>query len=236
VLAVLQGRRHVHSVMVAEGTNRDARLQEIRDIADSRKITLSTVDVQQIENVVGKVNHQGVLATCDRFAYTPLAKFMDRPGPVLVLDHVSDPQNLGTLLRAGLAFDIAGVVIPSDRSASVTPAVVNASAGAVERVPVAQVVNVNRAIADMKSAGRWVVGLDTGEDSRSIYEAEVPTPVALVLGSEGRGISRQVRSSCDLIVSIPIAQTVESLNVATAGSIVLYDLARRQVLAGRAED
>jgi 23S rRNA (guanosine2251-2'-O)-methyltransferase len=232
---VLTGRRHVHSILIADSTSRDARIDQIRELAENRKIKVSSGPVQAIENVVGKVNHQGVLAVCDRFAYTPLPRIQQRPGPILVLDHINDPQNLGTLLRAGLAFDIAGVVIPSDRSASVTAAVVNASAGAVERLPVANVVNIGRAIADMKKDGRWIIGLDSGEGSQSIYQTEIPLPAVLVLGSEGRGISRQVRGACDLILSIPISQDVESLNVATAGSIVLFEIARR-TFASHAHD
>lgn len=205
-------------------------------MADAKNIPITRGDTQQIENVVGKVNHQGVLATCDRFAYTPLPRFLDRAGPILVLDHINDPQNLGTLLRAGLAFDLAGVVIPSDRSASVTPAVVNASAGAVEKIPVAQVVNINRALTELREAGRWIVGLDAGTGSQSIYTASLPAPLVLVLGSEGKGISRQVREACDLIVAIPISRQVESLNVATAGSIVLFEVARRTFAEKSSED
>ena len=227
VVAVLEGKRHVHGILLAEGVGQDSRVAAIRDIAERRKIPVQTVPVQGIENIVGKVNHQGVLATTDRFGYTPLRVVLDRPGTVLVLDHVTDPQNLGTLLRTARAFDIAGVVIPSDRSASVTPAVVNSSAGAVESLPISQVVNISRAIKDIREHGRWVAALDTGPDSHSIFTSEIPLPVALVLGSEGRGVSRQSRTSSDLVISIPISGGVESLNVATAGSIALFELARR---------
>ena len=133
--------------------------------------------------------------TTDRYGYTSLRAILDRPGTILLLDHLTDPQNLGTLLRTARAFDIAGVVIPADRSASVTPAVVNASAGAVESLSVAQVVNINRAIAEIREHGRWVAALDTGPDTQSIFTTEIPLPVALVLGSEGRGVSRQVRAA-----------------------------------------
>jgi 23S rRNA (guanosine2251-2'-O)-methyltransferase len=227
VVAVLHGKRHVHGIMLAEGVGHDSRIVTIRDLAERRRIPVQTVPVQGIENVVGKVNHQGVLATTDRYGYVALRTVLERPGTILILDHVTDPQNLGTLLRAARAFEIAGVVIPSDRAASVTPAVVNTSAGAVESLPVAQVVNINRAIAEIREHGRWIVALDTGEDSHSIMTVDIPMPVALVLGSEGRGVSRQVRAACDLVISIPISTDVESLNVATAGSIALFELARR---------
>lgn len=227
VFAVLEGNRHVHSLLILEGVGQDSRIAVIRELAERRRVPVQSVPVQGIENIVGKVNHQGVLATTDRFGYTPIRTILERPGTLLVLDHVTDPQNLGTLLRTARAFDIAGVVIPSDRAASVTPAVVNASAGAVESLPVAQVVNVARSIRDIREQGRWVAALDTGDDSQSIFTSEIPLPVALVLGSEGRGVSRQVRAASDLVISIPISKSVESLNVATAGSIVLFELARR---------
>jgi 23S rRNA (guanosine2251-2'-O)-methyltransferase len=230
VLAVLHGRRHVETLFIADSVGKDARLTEIREAAGHRHVTVQSVPRQQIENYVGKVNHQGVLALAERFAYSPLATILDRPGPIVVLDHVSDPQNLGSLFRTGAAFDIAGVVIPADRAAGITPAVVNASAGAVEVVPVAQVVNLNRALRDIREAGRWIVGLDSGEDSVSLFEADLPTPACLVLGSEGKGIAAQTRSLCDLIVRIPIGHEVESLNVAVAGSIALYELNRRAFL------
>jgi 23S rRNA (guanosine2251-2'-O)-methyltransferase len=213
--------------LIAEGVGGDTRLAAIRDLAERKRIAVQSVPDQGIENIVGKVNHQGVLATTDRFGYTPLRTILERPGTILVLDHVTDPQNLGTLLRTARAFDVAGVVIPSDRSASVTSAVVNSSAGAVETLPVAQVVNVHRAITEIREHGRWVVALDTGPGSQSIFTSDIPLPVALVLGSEGRGVSRQVRTACDLVVAIPISGDVESLNVATAGSIALFELARR---------
>ena len=223
---MLEGKRHVHDILIAESVGQDARIARIREHAEHRRIAVKIVPNQGIENIVGKVNHQGVLATTDRYGYTPLKVIMGRPGTMLILDHITDPQNLGTLLRTARAFEIAGIVIPSDRSASVTPAVVNASAGAVESLPVAQVVNISRAVTDVKSGGRWIVTLDAGADSHSIYTAEFPLPVALVLGSEGKGVSRHVRSLCDLVISIPISKDVESLNVATAGSIALFELAR----------
>ncbi len=145
-----------------------------------------------------------------------------------MLDHLNDPQNFGSVLRAGVAFGIAGVVLPSDRAVAVTPAVVNASAGAVEQLAVARVTNLVRSVRELRDGGRWIIGLDTGEDSSPLPSADIPLPVALVLGSEGSGISAQVRKACDLILAIPIEETIESLNVATAGAIALYELNRRQ--------
>jgi 23S rRNA (guanosine2251-2'-O)-methyltransferase len=236
VLATLIGKRFVETVFLAHTVGPDPRIQQIKELAADRKVSVQTVPRQQIENYVGKVNHQGVLALAERFAYAPLNTLLTRPGALLLLDHVSDPQNLGTLLRTGAAFDIAGVVIPTDRAAAITPAVVNASAGAVEAIPVAQVVNMNRALKEIKDAGRWIIGLDAGEGSISLFEAPLPAPACLVLGSEGKGISAQVRTNCDVIARIPIGRSVESLNVATAGSIVLYELSRAQYKSSQRVD
>lgn len=224
----------METVYLADTVGPDPRIAEIRQLAEKKHIKIQTVPRAQIENYVGKVNHQGVLAIADRFAYRPLKAILERPGAILVLDHITDPQNLGTLLRTGAAFDIAGIVIPSDRAVGITPAVVNASAGAIENIPVAQVVNLKRAVTEIKDAGRWTIGLDTGDDSQSIYEVALPMPACLILGSEGKGISRQLREIADMIVAIPIGRSVESLNVATAGSIVLFELSRLAYRSGDA--
>jgi 23S rRNA (guanosine2251-2'-O)-methyltransferase len=227
-LAVLNGRRFVHELYLADSLGRDARIDECLQIAADRRVPIKRVPQNLLGNLVGRVNHQGVVLSTDRFGYVSLAEVEKRPGTVLVLDHLNDAQNFGAVLRAGLAFGIAGVVLPADRSVAVTPAVVNASAGAVEFLAVAQVTNLSRSLRVLRERGRWIVGLDTGEDSKPLPTTDISLPVALVLGSEGAGISAQVRKSCDLILAIPIEETVESLNVATAGAIALYELNRRQ--------
>jgi 23S rRNA (guanosine2251-2'-O)-methyltransferase len=147
---------------------------------------------------------------------------------VLILDHLQDPQNVGTLLRAAETAGVAGVVMAADRAAEVTPAVVNASAGAVEHLRVATVTNLVQAIEAMKRSGRWVAGLDTGPGATDLFTTEVPTPVALVVGAEGLGLGANLRKHCDLVLSLPIRGNVQSLNAATAGSIALYELLRRE--------
>ena len=181
-----------------------------------------------LDDQLPDVNHQGVLLET---AGVPLCGSggCGRGGRyVLVLDHLQDPQNVGTLLRAADAAGVAGVVLPSDRSASILPAVVNASAGAVEHLLIAGVPNLGNAIDKLEASGRWVVGLDDGPGSQDLFQTDMPTPVALVVGAEGSGISPGIRKRCQLIVSIPMAGQVESLNAATAGSIALFDLVRRR--------
>lgn len=225
----------MHELFLAEGIGQDARIEECISLADSRRVPIKHISQTLIGNMVGRVNHQGVVLTTDRFGYVSLSEVARRPGTVLVLDHLNDPQNFGAVLRAGLAFGIAGVVVPADRSVAVTAAVVNASAGAVERLAVAQVTNLARTVRELREGGRWIVGLDTGEDARPLPTTEIPMPAVLVLGSEGSGISAHVRKLCDLVLAIPIEETVESLNAATAGAIALYELSRRQLLESGAD-
>lgn len=181
-----------------------------------------------LDDALPGVNHQGIALEADTFAYAEFAEIVAASGTVLVLDHLQDPQNFGTLLRTAEAAGVAGVVIPEDRAVAVTPGVVNASAGAVEHLRVAMVPNLPRAIESFKGSGWWVVGLHGGGGSTPLYEAELPTPAVLVVGAEGSGLGQRVRSVCDLLVSLPMVGKVASLNAATAGAIALYELVRRE--------
>jgi len=231
VREALRGHRQIGRVIISHGVVLDDRLEEIVQLAAGRGIGVDRRSRIAIDERVGPVNHQGVLAEAGRYRYADSAAIADRPGVVIALDHLKDPQNVGTLLRAGLALFAAGALIPSDRAAEITPAVVNASAGATEHLAIAQVTNLVRELARMKEAGRWVVGLDTGDDAVNIVATPLPQPAVLVIGAEGKGIGRLVRERCDLIVTIPISATIDSLNAATAGSIALFELERQRLLA-----
>jgi 23S rRNA (guanosine2251-2'-O)-methyltransferase len=191
------------------------------------EVLLETVPRTMLDDQEPDVNHQGVLLETPVYPYADLADVIEAEGNVLILDHLQDPQNFGTLLRAADAAGVAGVVIPSDRSASVTPAVVNASAGAVEYLHIALVANLGNAIEKLEASGRWIVGLDSGPGSQDLFTTDVPTPAVLVVGSEGSGLTQNIRKRCQLVVSLPMLGRVESLNASTAGSIALYDLVRR---------
>ncbi len=233
VLETLRAKsRSMSHLWIADGLKPDERLDEIVELAEAAGIMVDTVPRPLLDDLTEGVNHQGVLLELGDYRYVDLQDVIERPGTILVLDHVQDPQNFGTLLRTADAAGIAGVVIPSDRSVSVSPAVVNASAGAVEHLEIAQVANIGRALEKIEASGRWIVGLDSGEGSKNIFATDVPTPVALVVGSEGTGISQGVRKRCQLMLSIPMLGKIESLNAATAGSIVIYDILRREQEAG----
>jgi len=141
---------------------------------------------------------------------------------ILLLDHLQDPQNLGTLFRTAEAMGVHGVVIPDRRAAQVTASVSNASAGAVEHLRVAQIANINRTIDELKKSNIWVAGLDNVDSALNLGDANLDGALALVVGSEGDGLNRLTRERCDFLVRLPMLGQIESLNAAVAGSIVLY--------------
>jgi 23S rRNA (guanosine2251-2'-O)-methyltransferase len=168
-----------------------------------------------------------VALEAEGYRYAAFDDLLELSGTMLVLDHLQDPQNFGTLLRAAEASGVAGIVIPQNRAVDVTPTVVNASAGAVEHLRVASVPNLARALNTFKHSGRWVVGLDAGPEAQDFFATDIPTPVALVVGAEGSGIGAHLRKTCDLLLALPMLGRIESLNAATAGAIALYELLRR---------
>ncbi len=206
----------------------DTRVDEIVALAKANEVLIEMVPRTLLDDMEPDVNHQGVLLEVPEFPYADLEDVIERDGTVLVLDHLVDPQNVGTLLRAGEAAGIAGAVIPSDRSASISPSVVNSSSGAVEHIDVALVANLGRALDKLEQSGRWIVGLDGGDDALDLFSADVPMPVALVVGSEGSGLTANIRKRCQILVRLPMHGHVSSLNAATAGSIALFDIVRRQ--------
>lgn len=222
------GRRKPTTLYVADGVREDERVQEIIDLAQEQGALLDRVPRQLLDDVTRGGNHQGIALDTSTFPYDDLEDVIEAGGTVVVMDHLNDPQNFGTLMRAADASGVAGIVLPQDRSVSVTPAVVNASAGAIEHLTVALTPNLARALDKLEESGRWIIGMDEDEESNSLFEADIPTPVALVVGAEGTGLTPIVRKRCQMVVSIPMRGHVDSLNAATAGSIVLYDLLRRE--------
>lgn len=225
VSEVLDGRRHLRILFVATGIREDARVRHVLQRASERRIPLERPTKAQLDDMVRGANHQGMLIEAGGYPYAALDEIIQSPGTVLLLDHLQDPQNLGTLLRSAESSGVSGVVIPADRAVAVTPAVVSSSAGAVEHLRIAQVPNLARSADILKQHGWWIVGL--AEDGANLYSTDLPTPVAVVVGGEGFGIGLNVRRRCDVVISLPMRGKVESLNAATTGSIVLYELLRR---------
>lgn len=229
--AVLAGARRVDYVAAVRG-RADQRLQRVLDACRERKVPVRFVDREQLERMAGRgVVHQGVAAVVAEAEYLDLEELLERKRGekhfVLVLDGVEDPHNLGALLRTADATGCDGVVIPERRAVGVNATVVKASAGASEYVPVAKVVNVNRALEELKERGVWIVGLDE-RGTQTYDEAELSGDVAVVLGAEGAGLHELVRKHCDFLVRIPMQGRVSSLNVSVAGGIVMAEVARQR--------
>ncbi|MDR3577911.1 MAG: 23S rRNA (guanosine(2251)-2'-O)-methyltransferase RlmB [Anaerolineaceae bacterium] len=218
-------RRQPLRLLVAQGAEEKGRLAQIIQMAAARKLPAEGVPRQRIESM-GE-NTQGVALEASGYPYSDLTEILSlaetrqEPLFVLILDVIQDPQNLGTLLRTAEAAGIHGVLLPLRRAAGVTPAVVHASSGASEHLLVAQA-NLHQAIETLKQAGAWVIGLEGSPEAQPVEKTRLDGPLALVVGSEGEGMRLLVRSSCDLLVRLPMLGQIESLNAAVAGSIVLY--------------
>ena len=202
---------------------------EIRSRAEGSAVPVRMAPRSELEKLAGGLNHQGVVAVTTRFRYTPIEKLLAVPDALLVfLDGVTDPHNLGSLLRSADGAGFHGIVIPSRRSAGVTATVRKVSAGAAEVVPVARVTNLSRELEAAKRAGLWAVGLDA-EGADDIWASDLlEPPLALVLGAEGKGLSPGVRQHCDSFVRIQSLGKLESLNVAVAGALAMFEVARRR--------
>lgn len=228
VLELLRAGKPAEKILVASELDPSSLIGEIRKLANAASVPLKNVPKVEIDRIAGGMNHQGVVAVTGRYRYVPLERLLKVESPrLLFVDKVTDPHNLGSLLRSADGAGFSGVVIPSHRSAAVSSTVRRVSAGAAEVVSVARVTNLGQAIDQAKAAGVWVLGLDekAAEDIWSTDLAE--PPVGLVLGAEDKGISRGVRDRCDQLVKIPTSGRLGSLNVAVAGAIAMFEVARR---------
>ena len=226
-------RRQVFRLLLAEGVRPAGVVGQILSLAEAASIPVQMVNRRELDKLGGEVNHQGLAAEVSDYPYVELAEPMrlareSQASPfLLLLDHVQDPQNLGSLLRTAEAAGVHGVIIPGRRAAGVTPAAVRASAGAAEHVRVALVANLVQAMRQLKAEGVWIAGLEAAPDAQLYTKAALSGPLGLVIGSEGQGLARLVRETCDFLIRLPMLGRVESLNAGVAGAIALYE-ARRQ--------
>jgi 23S rRNA (guanosine2251-2'-O)-methyltransferase len=235
VLEALRTHTPCTALYVALGIDMDERVTEIVRTATDRGVPLLEVSRAELDRMTGGVLHQGVGLQVPPFAYEPfedlLAIAVEAPTPLLVaLDGVTDPRNLGAVVRSAAAFGAQGVFLPERRAAGMTATAWRTSAGAAARLPIAHVTNLTRSLKQCQEAGMVVVGLDA-DGSTSVYDLEAAVgPLVVVVGSEGRGLSRLVGATCDLRVSIPMQSTVESLNASVAAAVTLAEVARRRAL------
>ena len=231
VVEALRAGIPARELIVATGVDIDERLEESVRLAQKSGLSIREVERRQIENMTGIANHQGIALVAKPFQYSSQKEIFARaksPALFVAVDGVTDPRNIGAIARSAAAFSADGLLIPERRNAPITAAAWKSSAGAAARLPIAQVTNLVRSMQDAKDFGCFVVGLD-GDADTSVEEIEIADqPLYVVVGSEGRGLSRLVRENCDLLISIPMSNTVESLNASVAMSIALYAIDRKR--------
>lgn len=236
--ALKHGTGSLLEIWVDGARRQERRMRELIALARKSAVPLSYVGREQLDEMSDGANHQGVVArtrvpsSLDEKALEQLLAGLDVPPFLLVLDGVQDPHNLGACLRSADATGIHAVIASKDRSVGLTPTACKVASGAAETVPFIQVTNLARTLNSLQSGhGVWLVGT-AGEADTSLYEADLKGPLAIVMGGEEKGMRRLTRESCDLLVKLPMAGAVESLNVSVAAGICLFEAVRQRAAAG----
>lgn len=232
VMEALRSGRTIDKVYLAAGET-DSGLARLAAMAREAGAVVSPVDRRKLDRMSVTGAHQGIIAQAAAHAYVSMEEMLElaarrgEPALLVVCDELSDPHNLGAILRSAECAGAHGVVIPKRRGVGLTATVAKASAGAVEYMPVARVPNLAAALRELKSRGVWVYGTAAG-GAVPLYQADLKGPTALVIGSEGGGMSRIVAETCDLLVSIPMNGRISSLNASAAAAILLYEAVRQR--------
>jgi 23S rRNA (guanosine2251-2'-O)-methyltransferase len=230
VLELLKaGKRTVNKILIAQ-TARGAAITEIVNIAKSKNIAIHNVPPEKLDKY--SQYSQGIAAEVSPMEYIEIEELISKSkqnkNPLLVvLDGIEDPHNLGAIIRNCAAFGADGVIIPKWRAAGVNETVSKASAGAIEHIPVSKVTNTNQALDLLKENGFWIAGAENGE--QTLEEANLPFPLAIIIGSEGFGLHRLIKENCDFLISIPQTNAISSLNASCASAVILYELSKKRI-------
>ncbi|QBD79189.1 23S rRNA (guanosine(2251)-2'-O)-methyltransferase RlmB [Ktedonosporobacter rubrisoli] len=233
ILETLHSVRQVKRILLAEGQHTAPAIKAITQAAEQLHIPIETVPRSRLDQLSRGAVHQGCIALVEERTYVDvtdiiqLASSKNEAPFLLILDAIQDVNNLGSLLRTAEAAGVHGAIIPAHRAAEINATVVKTSAGATEHLLIAQETNLTRTIEGLKKQNIWVVGL-AGEAQTLYTKADLTGPLALVVGNEGKGISRLVREHCDLLIKLPMQGYINSLNAAVAGSIALYEALRQR--------
>ncbi|MEK3985192.1 23S rRNA (guanosine(2251)-2'-O)-methyltransferase RlmB [Paenibacillus sp. FSL K6-3166] len=231
VLEALRGGRTLNKIWIAETAQKHLTAPIV---AEARKagIVIQHVDKRKLDQLAPGVQHQGVVAQAAPFAYVEVddllaaAEAKGEPAFLILLDEIEDPHNLGSILRTADCTGVHGVIVPKRRSAQITATVSKTSAGAVEYVPVARVTNLGQTIDRLKEQGVWVVGTDVDTD-QNLFGSNIFTgPVAVVIGNENKGMGRLIREKCDVLLKLPMAGKINSLNASVAAGVIMYEVVR----------
>lgn len=230
VIEALEASRKLEKVLVLDGGT--GSLRKIIGLAKASKVRVEFVDRKTLDRLSGGANHQGVVAKGQVFEYSNVDSICEAAATngedpfILILDGIEDPHNLGAILRTGECAGVHGIIIPERRAASVDSVAMKVAAGAAEYVKVARVKNLSRTLDELKNKGVWIVGLDM--NGERYYEQNLKGPIALVVGNEGKGISRLIKEKCDYMISIPLKGKVSSLNASNAVAVAVYETLKQR--------
>ncbi len=232
--ALRAGRRKFHRILLSPNAASSRRMEKLREFAATRNIPIGNSSAPKLERAAQSEHHQGVVARVSPFPLTTLAEVLDATQVravgrfLIILDNLTDPQNLGAIIRSALAVDVDAILLPKDRSAGPTPVVSKTSAGALEHARLVRVTNVAATMRQLRESGCWLYGLEP-EAENSIYSADFTGSVALVIGGEEKGVRPLVKKNCDLLLSIPQSGPVESLNASVAAAVAMYEVYRQRL-------
>lgn len=233
VIELLKSDKTINKIMIAKG-EKQGSIYEIIKLAKEKRIVITEVDKAKLDTISETKHHQGVIAFASPIEYKTLddileiAKSKNEDPFILIADEIEDPHNLGALIRTAEIAGCHGLIIPKRRSALVTEVVTKVSCGATEYLPIARVNNINEAVRDLKENGVWVVGTD-GSADKLYYEQDFRGPIAIIIGSEGRGMNKLTMKSCDFLVKIPMFGHITSLNASVSGGIVLFEAVKQRM-------
>ena len=233
VIELLKSERPVNKILIARG-DRQGSINEIIKLAKQKKIIVTEVDRNKLDTYSETKHHQGVIAFVSPVEYKDIdyilnvAKERGEDPFILIADEIEDPHNLGALIRSAEIAGCHGVIIPKRRAVAVTEIVSKVSVGATEYMPIARVNNINETIRELKEKGVWIVGTD-GSAKTLYYEQDMTGPIAIVVGSEGRGMNKLTMKSCDFLVKIPMMGKITSLNASVSGGIVMFEALKQRI-------
>lgn len=231
VMEAIRSGRSIDKILIKKGKYEGSVIPIIKK-AKSAGIIIQEVDRSKLDMVAEGENHQGIIAYVSAYEYAAVSDILDRAAEkneapfVIICDRITDPHNLGAIIRTANCVGAHGVIIPKRNSAGLNSIVAKTSAGAVEYTPVAKVTNISKTIDDLKKKGLWIAGADM--DGEEMYKVDLKGALGLVIGSEGEGISRLVREKCDFIASIPMGGDINSLNASVAAGVLMYEALRQR--------
>jgi 23S rRNA (guanosine2251-2'-O)-methyltransferase len=236
VIEALKSGKNIEHILVNKG-NMTGSISVILKIAKQNKIVIKEVDKKKLDSLSETGTHQGVMAITTPFEYCEpddILKYAEEKGEkpfLIILDEIEDPHNFGSIVRTAEICGAHGIVIPKRRNVGVTPTVYKSSVGAVEYIKIAKVTNINAYIDEIKSKGVWIYGADMHGQSYC-YEVDFTGSAALVIGSEGKGMSKLTKNKCDVLVKIPMVGKINSLNASVAGGILMYEILKQKLTSG----